>query len=226
MKSKLATVLYGLKHGASMWQVWCDFCEMAAIAISNRVDHVHRDAREAAYLTIARRYERPQLAAFAHAFHVLVTQLETGIDDVLGRTYMELELGDKRGGQFFTPFHVCRLLAETQVDEGCRAKIAGRGYITMFDPAIGAGALPLAMAAALHTAGINYQQTLHVTGQDVDSKAIHMAYTQLALYHVPAVLIVGDALRAQDQGERWYTPAHVWGGWSTRLSKATKEART
>lgn len=216
------SVLRGIAHNVSTWQVWCDFCEMSAIAISNTVDVAQSATREARYLEIAKRYTRDQLGAFGRALGTLTLQLEDGIDDVLGRAFMDLELGNKWAGQFFTPFSICRLTAELQIDDSLRAKIADRGYVTMADPAVGAGAFPLAMAAALRDAGINYQQALHVTCQDIDIKAIHMAYVQLSLCHVPAMLIVGDTLRAPGQGERWYTPAHVWGGWSARL--ASKEA--
>jgi type I restriction-modification system DNA methylase subunit len=222
MKPTLVTILRDLAHGVGIWQIWCDFCEIAAITISNRVDLIHYDEREARYLAIVKRYTRPQLDAFARALGTLACQLEDGIDDVLGRAFMDLELGNKWAGQFFTPFHLCRLTVELQIDDSLRAKVTECGYVTMADPAVGAGAFPLAMAAALRDAGINYQQALHVTGQDIDAKAIHMAYVQLSLCHVPAVLIVGDTLRAPGQGERWYTPAHVMGNWSGRLAR--KEA--
>lgn len=222
MKPALVTILRDLAHGVGIWQIWCDFCEIAAITVSNRVDLIHYDEREARYLAVVKRYTRPQLDAFARAFGTLACQLEDGIDDVLGRAFMDLELGNKWAGQFFTPFHLCRLTAELQIDDSLRTKVAERGYVTMADPAVGAGAFPLAMAAALRDAGINYQQALHVTGQDIDPKAIYMAYVQLSLCHVPAVLIVGDTLRAPGQGERWYTPAHVMGNWSGRLAR--KEA--
>lgn len=222
VKPALVTILRDLAHGVGIWQAWCDFCEIAAITISNHVDLARYAEREARYLAIIKRYTRPQLDAFAQAFAALVLQLEDGIDDVLGRAFMDLELGNKWAGQFFTPFSVCRMTAELQIDDDLRAKIADRGYVTMSDPAVGAGAFPLAMAAALRDANINYQHALHVTCQDIDPKAVHMAYAQLSLCHIPAVLIIGDTLRAPSQGERWYTPAHVWGGWSARLAR--KEA--
>ena len=35
------------------WQVFCDFVELAAIAISNQCDFVHREEREERYLQLA-----------------------------------------------------------------------------------------------------------------------------------------------------------------------------
>lgn len=200
-----------------LWSVWSDFVEMAAIAISNSVDWAQRDAREERYAAIVKRYEPEARTRFAEAFGALVVAFEEdGIDDVLGKTFMELELGSKWAGQFFTPFSVCRMMAELTAGDA-PAIIEANGYITASDPAVGAGAMPLALCAALKDAGINYQRTLHVTAQDIDERAAHMCYVQLALVHVPAVIVVGDTLRMEERA-RWYTPAHVMGGWSMRLA--------
>lgn len=52
---------------------------------------------------------------------------------------------------------------------------------------------------------------------DVDIRAVHMAYTQLALLHVPAVVIHGDTLSLEEYAH-WHTPAHILGGWRFRLA--------
>ena len=106
VRRTLTGILQGLAHGIDLWTIWRDFCEIAAITISNRVDLTHYDERETRYLAIVKRYTRPQLDAFARAFGTLVDQLEEGIDDVLGRAFMDLELGNKWAGPFFTPFHL------------------------------------------------------------------------------------------------------------------------
>ena len=123
VRRTLTGILQGLAHGIDLWTIWRDFCEIAAITISNRVDLTHYDERETRYLAIVKRYTRPQLDAFARAFGTLVDQLEEGIDDVLGRAFMDLELGNKWAGQFFTPFHLCRLTAELQIDDDLRAYV-------------------------------------------------------------------------------------------------------
>jgi hypothetical protein len=75
----------------------------------------------------------------------------------------------------------------------------------------------IALAKAIHDLGINYQHHLHVTAIDIDPRAIHMAYAQLSLLHVPAHLIVGNSLSGEI-AEHWYTPAHILGGWNARLA--------
>ena len=43
-----------------------------------------------------------------------------------------------------------------------------------------------------------------------------MAYLQLALLHIPAIVVHGNALTGEEW-EHWYTPAHVVGDWGARL---------
>lgn len=76
----------------------------------------------------------------------------------------------------------------------------------------------IAIAEALGDKGFNYQRCLHVTAQDVDSRAVHMTYLQLSLLHIPAILILGNTL-ALEERELWYTPAHVMGLWRARLTR-------
>lgn len=218
----IAKLIRRVSDRHDLWSVWSDFVEMAAIAMSNAVDLVQRDAREERYATIVKRYEPAAVSRFAEAFGALVLEFEDGIDDILGRAFMELELGSKWAGQFFTPFSLCRMMAELQLDT-MPAVIEANGFATVSDPAVGAGAMPLAVCAALKDAGINYQRVIHVTAQDIDELAAHMAYIQLALVGVPATVIVGDTLRMECRA-RWYTPAHVLGGWSMRLAARDRRA--
>ncbi len=212
----IAKAIRAITDRHQLWSVWSDFVEMAAIAISNAVDLVQREARERRYEAIVAKYEPAERDRFAQAFGAVVLALEDGIDDVLGRTFMELELGNKWAGQFFTPFAVCRMMAELSLTD-MRPTLDAQPFVTASDPAVGGGAMPLALCAAMKDAGINYQRVLHVTAQDIDERAAHMAYIQLSLVHVPAVIVVGDTLRMETRA-LWYTPAHVLGGWSMRLA--------
>lgn len=45
-----------------------------------------------------------------------------------------------------------------------------------------------------------------------------MAYVQFSLLHLPAVVVVGNALTLEER-EHWFTPAHVLGGWTGRLQR-------
>lgn len=204
------------RHGH--WKVFADFCEIAAITLSNAVDWAQREEREARYLQIVKGYNREELEAFARGLGQLVMALETNPRDVLGRTFHDLELHNKWAGQFFTPYDVCRMMAKMTIGdlEGLKERISARGFITAQEPAVGSGAMVIALAQEMNEAGINYQQHLHVTAIDIDPKCVHMAYVQFSLLHIPAIIVHGDTLSLKEYSH-WYTPAHIMGGWNWKL---------
>ena len=127
------------KH--SIWEVWSDFINAFALAISNSVDKVRFDEREALYRRIMAKYDAKEREVFPLLAADVVSALEQNPEqDFLGSAYMELELGNDHAGQFFTPYDVCRLMAEVSVprtgsagDSGRlrhvqRLRLRGRGY--------------------------------------------------------------------------------------------------
>ena len=107
--------------------------------------------------------------------------------------------------------------------EDMQQAVAKRGFMLAQEPAAGSGAMIVALAEAILEAGFNYQQLLHVTAVDIDPRAVHMAYIQFSLLHIPATVIVGDSLAMRFR-EEWHTMAHVMGGWSAKLRHATESA--
>lgn len=217
-EKELVKLFEQLSYRHDKWKTFADFCEMAATALSNKVDPTHYDKREARYLEIVKVYTHSELALFSQALSYLIMALEGGMTDVLGRVFHALELHNKYAGQFFTPDAVCQMMAAMTVGDGAdiKERIARRGFVTAAEPAVGSGAMVIALAKAMKDAGINYQQHLHVTAVDKDPKCVHMAYVQFALLHIPAIIIHGDSLALKEY-DHWYTPAHVMGGWVERL---------
>lgn len=216
----IAKMLGGFGYAHDRHRVFSDCMEAMAIAISNAVDQGQQAGREARYLDIVRRYERSEVEGFCRVLAELTHALGAGPADVLGAVFGELEVQNTSAGQFFTPFEVCRLMGRLTVGdgEGLREQIAKAGYIRAHEPAVGAGAMVIALAEAMQEAGFNYQRQLHVTAVDVDTRAAHMAYVQFSLLHIPAVVVVGNSITLEER-EHWYTPAHVLGGWSWKLAR-------
>jgi len=203
-----------------LWDVFADFVELAALAISNSVDRSQFEEREARYLRIVGKYNADEQARFPRMLGELTLAMEAGPDDVLGAVFSELDLGNERVGQFFTPYEVCRLMARVTVGDRnqLRERIDHKGFVTLCEPACGAGAQVIAMAEAMADLGMSYQDQLHVTATDIDARAVHMTYLQLSLLHVPAVIILGNTL-TQEVREQWFTPAHVMGMWGAKLHR-------
>lgn len=190
-----------------------------ALSISNAVDIGRFQGREARYLQLVAKYDRAEVNTFCRALAEVVLGLEAGAGDILGVVFGAMELGNASRGQFFTPYEVCKLMASTQFSGPELAKaIEARGYVTALEPACGSGAMAIAIADHMQETGFNPQEQLHVTAIDLDARAAHMAYVQLSLMHIPAVVIVGNSLTAEVR-DKWHTPAHVIGGWHQRLAK-------
>lgn len=197
--------------------VFGDFCELSALAISNSTDLARREKREARYLEIVGRYNAEEVARFPQMLGRLVEALEGEIHDALGKLFMALELGNHWKGQFFTPYSLALLMAQMQLHDAA-ALVKERGFVTIAEPAAGAGCMVIACAQTLREQGLNYQEVMHVTAQDLDSTAAHMCYVQMALLGIPGVVVVGDTLRMEER-DRWYTPMHFVGLWDLRLRR-------
>lgn len=201
-------------------QTFRDFCELAAITLRNAVDgRVTQDEgwlrREQRHLEISEGYDPKERDRFAEILALLTSALGHGLDDVLGKLYMSLDLGNDALGQHFTSFDVSLLVAKL-AEGGAEEAIDKHGFVTVQEPACGSGGMIIAFAQALKDQGLNYQRELHVTATDLDITAVHMSYVQLALLWIPAIVVHGNTL-SLETFDVWPTPAHVLGDFRTRL---------
>ncbi len=228
-KKDLFNFIQQLSYRHSTWEVFSDFCEVSAIAVSNSVDWRNQQEREKRYLEIIARYNEKEQALFPQMFAALVQALEdeltlNGPSDILGRLYHELELHNKYTGQFFTPGSICDMMGELSASEqGFQNLINDKGYITLSEPASGSGAMVLGFCKAMQKRGFNYCDQLVVTAVDVDLKCVHMAYLQFSLYGIPAVVIHGNTLSVEEWS-RWYTPIYIVNGWTRKQACGITEA--
>ena len=214
---------HGYRH--DRYSLFSDCMELCAISISNSVDSRSRTDREAHYLEIVGRYDRPAVEMFPQVFAEITMALEAAPGDVLGSIFTQLEIHNKNRGQFFTPYPVCQMMAQVTLGnaDDARALIAEKGFVSAMEPACGAGAMVIALAQAMLAADINYQRHLHVTAVDIDQRAVHMAYIQFSLLHIPAHVMAGNSL-SNEVREHWFTPAHILGGWGAKLAAQPRAA--
>lgn len=207
------------KH--DLYGVFSDWCECAAIAMSNAADLTRFEKREARYLEIVRKYEKSELLSFSQIIGEVTLAMEEKPQDVLGTVFHALELHNSARGQFFTPYSICSMMARMTMGtrEEIQQKLEKRGFICAQEPAVGAGAMVIALAEAIRDMEINYQQCLHVTAIDIDPRAVHMSYIQFTLMHIPAVVLQGNSLSMTFQ-DAWHTLAHVMGNWSRKLARS------
>lgn len=223
-KRTLIKTIEQLSHRRRTWEVFRDFTEMSALAISNSVDLVHREAREARYMQIVANYDREEANQIAFALACVVEFLEAGIGDCLGEVFMQMELASHWHGQYFSRWPICSLMARLHSGDGFEQLTNGlRPFVTVMDPAAGSGAMLLAFAEAMAEAKLNYQQQMHATAIDIDITAVHMAYIQLSLCHIPAIVTHGNSL-SLETWSTWRTPAHILGLWDQKLERRLRKS--
>lgn len=191
---ELVDLFTKLTGARSMWQVFNDCITMFAISISNRLEN--NNIREKEYLDIISNYKKSEVDVILMIFVKIIDMAEENpFRDLLGELYMQLDMGSDTLGQFFTPYTITKLMAETNVDINLtREEISKKGYITVQEPACGGGANVIAVCEVLYNHDINYQKHCIVTCQDLSRVTALMCYVVLSLLGCSAVVKVGDTL--------------------------------
>lgn len=217
-----------LTYSRSGWQVWEDLMTVMACSICNAVDR-----RKEAFERREKQYERSIKALGgvdipAQMLGIITMALEENPNqDFLGRLYMNLNLGNHWRGQFFTPYHVSELMAKVTIDKDCQTEIEEKGYVSISDPCVGAGAMLIAAATVFRENKVNYHTSVIFAGQDIDPVVAKMAYIQISLLGCPGYIMVGNSLTNPQTGhvlfpgekagqELWITPLFMHQVWEMR----------
>ena len=207
------------------WDIWRDFITMFACSLSNPTDKEHYDEREALYLRTIKKYNKKEQELFPElAAHTVMALEKNPEQDFLGSIFMSLNLGNEHNGQFFTPYHVCELMAEVTMEDVVQ-KVKKDGYISIHDPCCGAGAT---LIAGIHAARkrlekekLNYQNHILVAAQDIDMIVALMCYIQISLLGVAGYVKIGNSLTEpitdmDSKENRWFTPMYFSSIWTMR----------
>lgn len=195
------------KH--NMYELWCDFLEMAAISIANSVNKIGWNEREQKYLQTSKRYTKEELISFSEILGKITLALEEDYTDLLGEIFMELELYSASQGQFFTPYNLSQLCASISFnEERVKQEIETKGYIKMNEPSVGGGGMCVAMIEKMLSHGYNPQKQLYIECNDLDIKGVYMTYITLSLYGIPAKVHHMNTLTLEHFSE-WHTPSYV-----------------
>lgn len=225
-RKEFLKVFKQLTYRHRAWDIWRDFITMFACSISNSLDKTHYDEREKMYLKIIRKYNKQEQNLFPElAAHTVVALEENPEQDFLGGIFMELGLGNGSNGQFFTPYHVCDLMAKIAMNNDVINEVKKKGYITINDSCCGAGAT---LIAGIHEArrqlekeNLNFQNHVLVVAQDIDMTVALMCYIQLSLLGIAGFIKVGNTftepIREGDSTENyWFTPMYFSDVWRMR----------
>ena len=195
------------------WEVFSDFITLAAseldMARIRTPENIER-SRE-----ICAKYSGSDISNLHTLFCLMVCALEAKFHDFLGAIFMELELGDDRNGQYFTPYHVQSLMAKLLMPDVEQA-IRREGFVTVSDPACGAAGMIVAYAEELLEKGYNPSEHMFGSCIDIDPIAADMAFILLSLLGIPAEVVTGNTLTMQLNRVR-YTPVYYINNFEKRL---------
>ena len=211
-QSDFTRIFNNLARHKHRYEVFRDFVTISAISLHNAVKM--DDILEQEYFQIIKAYKKEELLIFSELLAILIELLEPEPRDVLGTLYMDLELGNETVGQFFTPPDVSHMMAQMLYRD--KMKKLDKDFITLSEPASGAGGMILAFTKVMLSYHHNPADKLWVQCIDVDRLAALMCYVQLSLWNVPAEIVVGNTLSLEIR-EVFYTPAHYLYGWDMKL---------
>lgn len=215
----------------SAWQVWSDLMTAFSCALANAGNldpNKSRVAnREEEYKGCIERLGGLEIPS--QMFAVLTMALDRDPEqDFLGKMFMQLELGSHWHGQFFTPFNIGMMMAQVQMDtEKVKEQVDEKGWISVNDPACGAGCTLIAAAAVLSHAKINWQQHVAFVANDIDRTAAQMCFIQLSLLGCAGYVAVANTLsdpvtgsvlfpKEKPSQEFYYTPMWWSSTWTYR----------
>lgn len=232
-RKNLVKLFSKASYRTSTWTVFNDFCQLTALALANNSDPYHSvtpkevwEKREKAYLATIGKYQKEEQALFPQMVAELTLELEDQVTlgefkDVLGEAFHELELHNKWKGQFFTPQSVSDLMGRIVMDkETIRRNVDTFGYVNINEPCVGAGAMLFGFMNAFRAEGFNHSKQILAVAQDVDERCVWMAYIQLSLYGIPAIVLHQNTLSLEQYDAPWYTPVYVFDGWQWKRRHA------
>ena len=154
----------------------------------------------------------PQERSYCQTGGLAITALalnEYPDQDFLGEIFQCLELNNTRGGQFFTPYNVSKMMAMMSCGN-LTEEINEKGYITAGDCCCGAGGLLIAFANAAREQGVDIRRDILFVAQDIDLTSVLMCYVQISILGCAGYVIRGDTLRNDppEQQDVWFTPMY------------------
>ena len=198
------------------YQLISDVLECGAICIANTVDFANRAEREEQYREIMEKYLPDEQKIIVELFGMIFKLLSSVVyddgrfDDYLGEIFMRCNQGNSGTGQFFTPFHVSKLMAKISLGSEVVDQAENDGVITVNDPCCGGGGMLMAALDVLkNDYHINYTRNCFIDCGDIDRRCVYMTYLQLSLAGVPAIVKHQDAI-SRELWSVWRTPAYIF----------------
>jgi N-6 DNA Methylase len=125
------------------------------------------------------------LEPLAQALAILMDQAQRNYYDIIGNVYMELGQGDKRFGQYFTPWSVAKMMARMTLSD-FKPPEPGEPPLTFYEPCVGSGIMILAAAETIEERcpGAIARGEVAFYGQDKDPCCVAMCRLNMFLHKI------------------------------------------
>lgn len=171
---EFTTKLQNLDRSRHTYTIFKDFLTLSTCSIANVF--YKSNELEQRYLEIIKQYTKEQAEDFSKLLAFLVEALEEEYQDFLGKVFMQMSFGSSANGQFFTPYHVSKLMSEKNFAE-TKNILKDNNFITLSEPCCGSGGIIIAFAETMRKHNYNYQHQLFVEAIDIDETCFMMAYS-------------------------------------------------
>lgn len=195
-------ILRRIDHSKRDTEVFRDFCEMAfcAIAKTTAPTRERAEALEADYMRAVKRYRNPDdVRKMPELLALAATALQAGGCDFLGVIAGEIGALDSGLGQFFTPYEISRLNAELILSDA-PALIERQKFLTVQEPAAGAGGMVIAAADVLENKGIDPARHVWFDATELNGPTFQMCFVQTSLRGLAGIVRHGNSLSLETFG--------------------------
>lgn len=196
-------ILRRIDHSKRDSEVFRDFCEMAycAIAKTTAPTRERAEALEADYMRAVKRYRNPDdVRKMPELLALAATALQAGGCDFLGEIAGEIGALDAGLGQFFTPYEISRLNAELILSDA-PAMIERQKFLTLQEPAAGAGGMVIAAADVLESKGIDPARHVWFDATELNGPTYQMCFIQTSLRGLSGMVRHGNTLSLETFGQ-------------------------
>ena len=163
--------------------------------------------QEEKYMKTVRQMDKRSVTVTSQIVGILMKVLcyDYCIWDYLGEVYMQIASMSKSKalGQFFTPFHICEMMARVQLGDiknlVSKAQKENR-RVSIMEPCVGSGAMLLACKKVIiEETGLSGLDHFEFFGQDIDPVCVKMCRIQMTLtdYRYMSNLLLTHAVELQ-----------------------------
>ena len=195
--------------GNAPYRTFEQFCEMAYCALAKPLaSQAGGEALEARYMRLVGVVGDARTRRFAELLGLMTLDLQETGADFLSAVVQDDRVNavNKHCGQFFTPFEVCRLMAKMTCGD-FKSDLKDKPYLSIGEPASGAGGMLLAIAQEAREQGIDITRRLWFDATDISQLCFYMTFIQMAAAGCAGVARCANTLAAYDpEHERALTP--------------------